>query len=124
MQDLNGLSQNTRAARRPRLLATVEKSGSAPAAQQAAGRRYPLKFLVDLAAAVLDEETGEILEYRHLIKKPKLREQWGYSFGNEVGRLARGMPGRNTGTNTIYFIKSTEMNYVLVHARPAGQKTI
>ena len=36
-QDLDGPSQNTRAARRQRLLATVEKSGSALATQQAAG---------------------------------------------------------------------------------------
>ena len=51
-----------------------------------------MRFLVDLAAAVLNEETGKLMEYRHLIKKPKLHEQWGYSFGNEIGRLAQGMP--------------------------------
>ena len=87
----------------------MEASGKYPTARQAAVRRFPLHFLVDLAAAVLDEETGELLEYRHLIKKPKLREQWGYSFGNKIGRLVQGMPGRNIGTNTIYFIHKKEI---------------
>ena len=46
---------------------------------------------------MLDEKTGELLEYRHLIKRPKHKKTWGYSFGNEIGRLAQGMPGRNIG---------------------------
>ena len=108
-QDCEGPSQNTRAARRQRLLSAVEANGSCPSASQAAKRKFPLHFLVDLAAAVLDEETGELLEYRHLIKKPKVREQWGYSFGNEIGRLAQGMPGRNIGTNTIFFINKSKI---------------
>ena len=90
-------------------MSAVEASGCCPTASQAARRQFPLHFLVDLAAAVLDEETGELLEYRHLIKKPKVKEQWGYSFGNEIGRLAQGMPGRNIGTNTIYFINKGEI---------------
>ena len=64
---------------------------------------------MDLAAAVLDEETGELLEYRHLIKRPKTKVLWGHSFGNEMGRLAQGMPGRNIDTNTIYFINRHEI---------------
>ena len=95
-QDCEGPSQNTRAARRQRLMSAVKASGCCPSASQAARRQFPLHFLVDLAAAVLDEETGELLEYRHLIKKPKIREQWGYSFGNEIRRLAQGMPGRTS----------------------------
>ena len=73
-------------------------------AQQAAGRWYPLQFLCDFANAVLDGETGELLEYRHLIQCPKYREAWSTSFGNEIGWLAQGMPGRVEGTNTIFFI--------------------
>ena len=52
----------------------------------------------------MDRDTGELLEHRHLIKHPKFKDDWQYYFGNEVGRLAQGMPGRNSGTNTIYFI--------------------
>ena len=104
-QDDWGPSQNTRSARRrQRLLTAVEMSSSCPNARQAAARKYPLQFMVDMAAAVLDDETGELLEYRHLIQRPKYKKDWGHSFGNEIGRLAQGMPGRNTGTNTIYFI--------------------
>ena len=32
-----------------------------------------------------------------------------HSYGNEIGRLAQGMPGRNTGTNTIIFIKKNQV---------------
>ena len=67
-----------------------------------------MKFLTDYAAAVLDK-SGELLEYRHLIKRPEYKEQWGYSFGNEIGRLAQRMPGKNKGTNTIFFINKREV---------------
>lgn len=76
-QDLDGPSQNTRAARRQRLLTTVEANKSFPDASKSANRQHPLQFLVDLAATVLDEETGEPLEYRHLIKRPKHKKSLG-----------------------------------------------
>ena len=65
-----------------------------------------------MAAAVLDGETGELLEYWHLMKIPKDTKIWGNSFGNEVGRLAQGMPGRiskEKGTNTMFFVKQNEI---------------
>ena len=74
-----------------------------------AGRKYPLQFLHEYANAVLDAETGELLEYRHLIKHPKYRQIWGVSYGNEIGRLAQGMPGRVIGTNTIFFIDKSQI---------------
>ncbi len=52
--------------------------------QQAASRKYPLQFLCDLAYAVLDDETGDLLEYRHLMKHPKYRDVWTKSFGTEI----------------------------------------
>ena len=52
--------------------------------QQAASRKYPLQFLCDFASAVLDEETGDLLEYRHLLKNPKYRDIWSKSFGMEI----------------------------------------
>ena len=64
-------SRNTRAAARNKLLVAAEISGSCPPARQAASRRYPLQFLVDMAGAVLDLAPGEMLEYRHLIQRPK-----------------------------------------------------
>ena len=65
-----------------------------------------------MAAAVLDGDTGELLDYRHLIKTPKYKKIWRNSFGNEVGRLAQGMPGRiskEKGTNTMFFVKQNEI---------------
>jgi hypothetical protein len=43
-------------------------------AKQAASRKYLLQFLCDLAYAVLDDETGDLLEYRHLMKHPKYKD--------------------------------------------------
>ena len=35
-----------------------------------ASRKFPKQFFSEMAAAVLDGDTGELLEYRHLMKKP------------------------------------------------------
>ena len=101
-QDLTP-SQNTQS-RTQRLLLATEISGSCPNTQQSSRRRYPLQFLADFAGAVIDNDTGELLEYRHLIQRPKYKKDWGFSFGNEIVRLAQGMPSRNTGTNTLHFL--------------------
>jgi hypothetical protein len=61
-----------------------------------------------MANAVIGDN-GELLEYKHLIANPKTRATWTHSYGNELGRLAQGMPGRNTGTNTIFFIKKDQV---------------
>jgi hypothetical protein len=52
----------------------------------------------------MDDETGELLEYRQLIKHNKYKKVWGAASGNEIGRLAQGIPGRVEGTNTFFFI--------------------
>ena len=49
-------SQNTRS-KTQTLLSAIEMSGSCPSARQSASRAYPLKFLADFAAAVIDDET-------------------------------------------------------------------
>ena len=43
---------------------------------QAAAHKYPLQFLCNFAYAILDKDTGDLLEYRHLIKHPKYRKSW------------------------------------------------
>ena len=92
---------NTRASRQKKLLSAVDVSDRCPTAKQSALRLYPLQFLEDFTGVVLDNEIGKLLEYFHLIKHPNYKTYWGYSFGNEIGRLAQGMPGRNTGTDTL-----------------------
>ena len=52
----------------------------------------------------MDEETGDMLEYRHLVKIPKYREVWSKAFGKEIRRLAQGLSGTVEGTNTLFFV--------------------
>ena len=65
--------------------------------KQAAARQYPLAFMYKWAQAVLDEDTGELLEYRQLIKDPKHKDIWTTSFAKEIQRLA-------DTTKTIAFV--------------------
>jgi hypothetical protein len=71
-------------------------------ARQAASRKYPLQFLWDLAYAVLDDETGGLLEYRHLMKHPKYKDVWIKSFRTKIRRLAM-------TTETIIFVKKDKI---------------
>jgi hypothetical protein len=66
----------------------VSGNGRAITAKIAASRKFPMQFLCDYANAVLDGDTDKLLEYRHLIARPKYKQAWGASFGNEIGRLA------------------------------------
>jgi len=70
-------------------------------AQKMASRSFPMTWLCDMANSVMGEN-GELLEYRHLIANPKMRATWTHLCGNELGRLAQGMPGRAKGTDTIF----------------------
>ena len=67
-----------------------------------------MQWLCDMANAVIDDN-GELLEYRHLITNPKTRATWTHLYGNKIGHLAQGMPSRNKGTNTIFFIKKNQV---------------
>jgi hypothetical protein len=64
---------------------------------QAASCKYPLQFLCDFACAVLDIDTGDLLEYIHLIKHPEYKDTWSQSFRKEIRCLA-------TTTMTIFFM--------------------
>ena len=43
------------------------------------------------------------------MQNPDTKEEWDYSFGNEIGRLAQGMSGRVNRTDTIKFIMLEQM---------------
>ena len=59
-----------------------------------------------LGAGVMDKDTGKILQYRQLLRHPKLKHAWTKSSANEFGRLAKGVGGRiKNPTETIRFIK-------------------
>ena len=66
-------------------------------------------FPIEMINAVLNEETGELMEYRHIMKNPKYRQLYETSYSKELGRLAQGMPGKAEGTNTIYFIDKADI---------------
>jgi hypothetical protein len=68
----------------------------------------PMADFREMANAVIGDN-GELLEYRHLIANEKTRAIWQHSYGNELGRLTQGMPGRNEGTNTMFFIRRDQV---------------
>jgi hypothetical protein len=104
------LAANTRQQRQTRMLTQDymfqmmeipgHKAPFTPA--QAAARKYPLLFLCNFAHAILNKDTGNLLEYQHLIKHPKYRKTWSQSFRKEIRQLA-------TTTETIIFINKHQI---------------
>ncbi len=70
-------------------------------AANAARQKIPLEML----NAVLDMDTGKLMEMKHLLVNPKYKEVWGKLYTTELGRLAQGIPGVSKGTDTIVFIQ-------------------
>ena len=66
---------------------------------------------VNQAMAVMDADTGKLLNYRQLMRSTKYREAWSLSSANEFGRLlANGIGGRiKNPTSTIEFIFQHEV---------------
>jgi hypothetical protein len=76
--------------------------------KQMSMRRLPMAWFYEMANSVIGEG-GKLLEYKQLITNPKTQAKWTHSYGNKIGHLAEGMPGRNTGTNTIIFIRKNQV---------------
>ena len=68
-----------------------------------------LKNEVHQAMAVMDAKIGNLLNYRQLRRDPKHSKDWNKSSANEFGRLADGVGGRIKRTNTIKFIRRSDM---------------
>eukprot|EP00957_Ditylum_brightwellii_P072331 5497944-Ditylum_brightwellii.AAC.1 len=60
------------------------------------------------AGAVVDDETGKVLEYQDLTHHEKYREIWTKVFVKELDQLAQGLCGHQ-GTNTIKFIRKHDV---------------
>ena len=58
---------------------------------QASQRQYPAQFLQSLEMPVLNETSGQSLQYRQLCKHPKFAHIWNTSYANELGRLCQGI---------------------------------
>ncbi len=56
-----------------------------------------------MASAILDDKTGELLEYHHLMKHPKYKNLWMKLFGTEICHLI-------TTTETIFFQIKCKIN--------------
>jgi hypothetical protein len=56
------------------------------------------------ALAIIEAETGKVLNYRQLMQSQKHKLTWSKFSANEYGRLANGEGGCTKGTNTIKFI--------------------
>ena len=48
-------------------------------------------FEAYFAGAIIDEITGQSMEYRDLVKDPTKKAIWQTSLANEIGRLAQGI---------------------------------
>ncbi len=65
---------------------------SAPEQSDFAGLCEKLTILDDGdALAVLDRESGKLLEHRQLQKDPRYKLVWDRSYANELGRLCQGI---------------------------------
>jgi hypothetical protein len=58
--------------------------------------------------AVLNKDTGDLMEMQQLLQNPKYSELWEKSYTKELGRLAQGVLGAK-GTDTIVFIKYNDI---------------
>ena len=54
--------------------------------------------------AVMDHDSGKMMNYRQLRKHPKHNKTWTTSSANEFGQLTSRVGGRVKGTKTIRFI--------------------
>jgi hypothetical protein len=76
--------------------------------QQMSMRRLPMTWFCEMANSVIGKG-GKLLKYKQLIANPKTQAKWAHSYANKIEHLAQGMPGCNTGTNTIIFIKKDQV---------------
>ena len=60
--------------------------------------------------AVMDTDTGKILNHRQLMRNPKYKNNWSMSSENEFGQLANRVDGRiKNPTNTIAFTRRNDI---------------
>ncbi len=58
--------------------------------------------------AIINKNTGTVLEYRHLVKNPATKAVWETSFANKIGCLFQGIRDLQ-GTNTCFFIQKLQV---------------
>ena len=78
-----------------------------------ATRRYPIEMI----NAVINKETGDIMEYRHILKNPKYRELYCKSYSKELGWIAQGLPRLVEGTSTIFLNQQGRRPHIKMERR-------
>ena len=69
-----------------------------------------MELITNMANTVIDQDTGDMLEYCQLQSHPKISEAWNTSSANEYGCSAQGIIGRiKTPSNTIFSINKSEV---------------
>jgi hypothetical protein len=71
-------------------------------------------IMPEMANAVIGPDTGKSLKHSEIITLLRYKIRWIISTANESGRLAQGLKSRVKGTNTIRFIRRTDV--------PSGRK--
>ena len=80
-------------------------------AHAAAQRTYPSTLIHKWALPVLDESTGQTLEYQPLRQHPDFHKIWNHSYANELVRLCQGIGASPNGTSKC--IKGTDNFFVI-----------
>ncbi len=80
------------------MLACAEISQHRLAPQELASQKIPIKMI----NTVLNEDTGELMEYRSLMKDPKYQNLYAQLYAKELIKLAQGLHRKVAGTNTIF----------------------
>ena len=63
--------------------------------------------------AVVDEQTGRLLNYKQMMQDPKYKKNWSTFSANEFGRLANGIGDRiKKPTTTIKVIRKKDISLV------------
>ena len=65
-----------------------------------AGRKFPFEMI----NAVLNEETGELMEYLQVTKNPKCRKLYEKSYSKELRRITQGILGQSEDIDTFFLI--------------------
>jgi hypothetical protein len=74
----------------------------------------PSHYTIHFIGTIIVDNTGDVLEYGHLMKMDKHKHIWAHGFTNEIGQLFQGI--RNVpGTDTYFFIPKS---HVPAHKRP------
>ena len=87
------------------MMAAVEMTTAQPTPRNLASRKFPMQMLCEMAGSIMDVN-GNLLEYRHLMKRVEYRKIWGKAYGNELGILSQGIGDNIKGTDTFFCQKT------------------